>query len=83
MPGTTAKSTNHSKTPALFLIFPGLYFGALFSPLGVPLSDLGKQEVHSRHAWGEVDAPWVGMSMIRVEAMTTLTESGGRGCKDK
>lgn len=80
VPGITAKSTNHLKTPALLLIFPGLHFGAFFSPLGVPLPDLGGQEVHSRLACGEDDAPWVGT--IRVEAMDRLA-GWGWGYKDK
>lgn len=77
MPGISAKAKNNLKTPSLFLLFPSLHFGALFSLLRVPLPDLGEQEAHSRPGCGEDNAPWVGIGMIRVEA-TNLLAGGER-----
>lgn len=76
MPGTTAKTKNNLKTPSLFLLFPSLHFGAPFSLLRVLLPDREEQEVCSRPGCGEDNAPWMGIGMIRVEAVDPVV--GGR-----
>lgn len=76
MPGIAAKAKNNLKTPRLFLLFPSLHFGAPFLLLRVPLPDSGEQETDSRPGCGEDDAPWVGIGVIRVEAMNPL--AGGK-----